>query len=153
MSDETTATEHHVELDPHHDDPVVRASNRIIRYGVRVMSVIMVLVVLAAIVDAGYSLAAKFFGPPYGLLNVSDLLSIFAAALVVLIAIEIFSNITLYLTTDVFHVKMVVSTALMAVARKIITLDDKSLDWPYFLAYAGLVLALGITYWLVARHE
>ena len=81
------------------------------------------------------------------------LLKVFSAALVVLIAIEIYSNVTLYLTANVIHVKLVVATALMAVARKVITLDDKSLDATYFLGYAGLGLAFGITYWLLSKGK
>ena len=49
--------------------------------------------------------------------------------------------------------KLVVATALMAVARKVITLDDKSLDATYFLGYAGLGLAFGITYWLLSKGK
>ena len=71
----------------------------------------------------------------------------------VLIAIEIYSNVTLYLTANVIHVKLVVATALMAVARKVITLDDKNLEASYFLGYAALGLAFGVTYWLISRKK
>ncbi len=37
--------------------------------------------------------------------------------------IEIFINITVYLREDVIHVRLVVATALMAVARKVIVFD------------------------------
>ncbi len=143
----------HVELDPGHRDPVVRWCNRIIRYGVRLMSTLMVVVIGFAIIDTGYTFLQKLFAPPVMILDISDLLSVFSAALVVLIAIEIYSNVTLYLTSDVIHVELVVATALMAVARKVITLDDKNLDWTYFAGYAALGLAFGVTYWLVSRTE
>ncbi|MGL1835036.1 phosphate-starvation-inducible PsiE family protein [Rhodocyclaceae bacterium SMB388] len=51
----------------------------------------------------------------------------FAAFLAVLIAIEIFANITLYLRDEVIHVKLVIATALMAIARKVIVLDFSEL--------------------------
>ena len=141
----------HVELDPNHEDRIVRFCNRLIRQGVRVMSVLMVAIIVFAIMDAAYTIYQKLISPPVYILEVSDLLAVFSAVLVVLIAIEIYSNITLYLTADVIHVKLVVATALMAVARKIITLDDKSLEPQYFLGYAALTLALGLTYWLLSR--
>ena len=141
----------HLELDPKHEDVTVRLCNRIIRQGVRVMSVLMVMIILFAIIDAAYTTYQKLISPPVFILEVSDLLAVFSAVLVVLIAIEIYSNITLYLTADVIHVKLVVATALMAVARKVITLDDKVLDAQYFYGYAALGLALGLTYWLLAR--
>ena len=124
-----------------------------IRHGVRVMSVLMLVIIALAIIDAGYTTFQKLLEAPVYILVVSDLLAVFSAVLVVLIAIEIYTNITLYLTADVIHIKLVVATALMAVARKIITLDDKSLEPQYFLGYAALALSLGVTYWLIARNH
>ena len=143
----------HVELDPHHEDPIVRGCNRVIRYAVRVMSIFMVLVIGFAMIDAAYALYTKILTPPLFILDVSDLLDVFAATLVVLIAIEIYTNVTLYLTANVIHVKLVVATALMAVARKVITLDTTELDPLYFLGYSGLGLAFGATYWLLWRGK
>ncbi len=71
----------------------------------------------------------------------------------VLIAIEIFLNITLYIRSDVIPVKLVVATALMAISRKIIVLDYKDVDAQYVTASALVVVALGITYWLVQKHD
>ncbi|MHB8764661.1 MAG: phosphate-starvation-inducible PsiE family protein [Deferrisomatales bacterium] len=84
------------------------------------------------------------------LLNIGDILAIFGAFMAVLIAIEIFINITLYLREDVIHVKLVVATALMAIARKVIVFDYKSVEAEYVWATAAVVLTLGVTYWLVA---
>lgn len=141
----------HVELDPDHEDAIVRWCNRMIRHGVRALSVLMLGIILLAIIDAGFTTYQKLLDPPVYILEVSDLLAVFSAVLVVLIAIEIYTNITLYLTEDVIHIKLVVATALMAVARKVITLDDKTLEPQYFLGYAALGLSLGVTYWLIAR--
>ena len=149
--DPDNSSSEHVELDPNHEDAIVRWCNRMIRHGVRALSVLMLLIIFLAILDAGFSVYQKLLEPPLFILEVSDLLAVFSAVLVVLIAIEIYTNITLYLTADVIHIKLVVATALMAVARKIITLDDKGLDPQYFLGYAAIALSLGVTYWLIAR--
>ena len=71
----------------------------------------------------------------------------------VLIAIEIFLNITLYLRKDVIHVKLVVATALMAIARKVIVFDFKELGYEHVLATGAVVPSLGITYWLISRRD
>jgi len=71
----------------------------------------------------------------------------------VLIAIEIFINITLYIRNDVLPVNLVVATALMAISRKVIIFDFKELTPMYILATAAVVLALGITYWLISKQE
>jgi uncharacterized membrane protein (DUF373 family) len=85
--------------------------------------------------------------------RISDILSIFGAFLAVLIAIEIFLNITLYLRDDIIHVKLVVATALMAIARKVIVFDFKEISYQHVLATSAVVLALGITYWLISKRE
>jgi len=69
----------------------------------------------------------------------------------VLIAIEIFLNITLYLRDDVVHVKLVVATALMAIARKVIVFDFAKIDGMEILGTGAVVLGLGIVYWLMDR--
>ncbi len=91
--------------------------------------------------------------PPSYLLSISDILATFGAFLAVLIAIEIFTNITLYIRNDVLPVELVVATALMAICRKVIIFDFKELTPMYILATAAVVLALGITYWLISREQ
>ena len=94
----------------------------------------------------------KLSDPPFLLLDLKDIFVVFAAFLAVLIAIEIFVNITLYLRDDVIHVKLVIATALMAIARKVIVLDLSTLEPMYLFAIGVIVLALGVTYWLVSAR-
>jgi uncharacterized membrane protein (DUF373 family) len=86
------------------------------------------------------------------LLQISDILSTFGAFLAVLIAIEIFINISMYLSTDVIPIRLVVATALMAIARKVIIFDFERIEPPYIYGSAAVVLALGITYWLLTKR-
>lgn len=51
------------------------------------------------------------------------------------------------------HVKLVIATALMAIARKVIIFDFEKIAPLYVLATAAVVLALGIVYWLMDRKE
>jgi uncharacterized membrane protein (DUF373 family) len=89
--------------------------------------------------------------PPFGLLSVNDILATFGAFMVVLIAAEIFVNIVLYLREEVLQVKLVLATALMAIARKVIVLDYKTLEPQYVWATAAVIFALSIGYWLVSK--
>ena len=82
------------------------------------------------------------------LLNISDIFATFGAFMAVLIAIEIFINIASYLRENVIHIKLVLATAFMAVARKVIVLDYKEVSADYVFATAELVLALAVAYWL-----
>lgn len=136
-----------------HIDPLINFLHKIIRHAVRALAVLMVLVIIWGIWDVVYVLYRQLLEPPFLLLNISDILATFGAFMAVLIAIEIFLNISLYLRQDVIHVKLVVATALMAIARKVIIFDFKTLESEYVWATGGVVLALGITYFLISREN
>lgn len=120
-----------------------------IHYAVRVLAIMMTLVILWGVIDVGLILYKEITTEPYGLLSINDILAIFGAFLAVLIAIEIFQNITIYLKEEVIHVQIVVATALMAISRKIIILDFEKVSAEYVFASAAAILALGVTYWLI----
>ena len=120
-----------------------------IRWAVRALAFLMMLVIWWGVADVIYVLAERMLAHPYMLLNISDILATFGAFMAVLIAIEIFVNIVSYLQDDVIHIRIVLATAFMAVARKVIVLDYKQTSADYVYATAALVLALSIAYWLV----
>ncbi|MFT4551574.1 MAG: uncharacterized membrane protein (DUF373 family) [Chlamydiales bacterium] len=60
--------------------------------------------------------------------------------------------ITLYLRNDVIDVNLVVATALMAVARKVIIFDYNAISPAYIYATALTIISLGLTYWLLTRE-
>jgi uncharacterized membrane protein (DUF373 family) len=142
--------EHEDHLSVHHSERLVTVLNGLIRHSIRVLAVLMTLVVFWCVADVVMVLYQRLSAPPFLLLDLDDIFVVFAAFLAVLIAIEIFANITLYLRDDVIHVRLVIATALMAIARKVIVLDIKTLEPAYLFAIGLIVLALGITYWLVS---
>ena len=143
----------HTEHGSKHEDRLIRALHYVIRQAVRILAILMVLVIFWGIGDVAWVLYKRLLEPPVFLLNISDIFATFSAFLAVLIAIEIFENITLYLRDDIIHVNLVIATALMAIARKVIVFDYKELQPEYIWATAAVVLALGITYYLVARRS
>ena len=148
-----TENKFYEELPSVHEDPLIEFLHRTIRIAVKVLAVLMVLVIIWGIGDVVYVLYKRLMLPPVFLLSISDILATFGAFLAVLIAIEIFINITLYLRKDVIPVKLVIATALMAISRKVIIFDFKELTPMYILATAAVVMALGITYWLISLKK
>jgi len=134
-------------------DTLICNLHSVIRFVTKFLAVLMVLVIFWGIGDVLYVLYQKLMEPPMFLLKIGDILATFGAFLAVLIAIEIFHNITLFLRDDVIHVNVVVATALMAIARKVIIFDFKVLEPEYIWATGGVILALGITYWLVVGKD
>lgn len=144
--------EPHHELPTEHEDALIRLLHRTIRVVVKVLAVLMVFVIVWGIGDVIFVLYQRLVEPPFMLLRINDILATFGAFLAVLIAIEIFINITLYLKTDVIPVKLVVATALMAISRKVIIFDFERVTPPYIYATGVVVFSLGITYWLITRR-
>jgi uncharacterized membrane protein (DUF373 family) len=131
------------------NDPLIQRLRTVIRFAVRVLAVIMTAVIIWGVVDVGWVLYRKLLTPPLFMLTISDILATFGAFMAVLIAIEIFVNICIYLREDVIHVQIVMATALMAIARKIIILDFTRTSSDYVWAMAGVVFAMSIGYFLV----
>lgn len=143
----------HEELPAEHEDPLIRFLHRVIRAAVRLVAVLMVLVILWGAGDVVYVFYLKLSEPPALLMDTGDIFDIFGAFMVVLIAIEIFVNIRLYLGTSVIPIQLVVATALMAIARKVIVLDLADTEAIYVFGIAAVVIALGITYWMVTQSQ
>ncbi len=133
------------------DEALIRHLQFVIRSCVRALAILMVFVIVMGVVDVGWTIWQMLISPPRFIMTISDILLTFGAFMVVLIAIEIFVNVRIYLRDDIFHVKIVIDTALMAVARKVIVLDMEKTEPLAVLALAGLVVASGVCYWLVHR--
>ncbi|MFT6030288.1 MAG: uncharacterized membrane protein (DUF373 family) [Oleiphilaceae bacterium] len=141
----------HDELPEEHPDPFIRALNQSIRIAVKVLAILMVLVIFWSVIDVIYVIYEKLSVPPFLLLTIEDILVVFGAILAVLIGVEIFINIRLYLGSHIIPVQLVLGTALMAIARKIIVLDLGQVSAEQILGIGFVTLALGVSYWLVAK--
>ena len=134
-------------------EPLLKHLNTLIKFGVRILAILMVFIILWGIGDVIWVVIQRLKTPPVMILKISDILYIFGAFLAVLIAIEIYENIVMYLRQDLIHVQLVVATALMAIARKVIVFDFKELKPEFIFGTATVILALGITYWLISKKN
>ena len=140
----------HQELSSDFHDPLIRVLHRAIRICIKMLAVLMVLVIFLGVLDVVYHLYDALKEPPILHLTVSEIFEIFGAFMVVLIAVEIFINIRLYLGSNTLPIQLVIATALMAIARKVIVLDLTETPAEYVFAIGVVTLALGVTYWLVS---
>ncbi len=141
----------HEEFPTREADPVLRLLHRVLRLATYLLAIAMVVVVLEGVVSVLNDLYTHISAPPYFLMP--DIVRTFGSFLAVLIAYEIFANITLYLRSDVFPVKLVVATAVMAIARKIIILDMEEYTALDLMGIGVVVLALGVAYWLISQAD
>ena len=135
-----------------HDEKLLKAPGCLIKWSVRLLAVLMVFVIMMGVVDVGWTLYEKLMTPPHYILTISDMLATFVVFMAVLIAIEIFINITIYLRDNVIHVKIVIATALMAISRKVIILDLDKTPAEYLWGIALIVVAMSIAYFIVQRY-
>jgi uncharacterized membrane protein (DUF373 family) len=141
----------HQELPTQASDPVLRVLHRIMHLATYVLAIAMVVVILEGVVSVIYTIYLSMTTSPFFM--VPDIVKTFGAFLAVLIAYEIFANITLYIRSDVFPVKLVVATAVMAVARKIIVLDMDEYTALDLMGIGAVVLGLGVSYWLISQAD
>ena len=113
----------------------------------------MVFIIIFSIADVVYVFYQRLAAPPHFLLEVNDIFQIFGTVMVVLIAVEIFINVRLYLGTDVLPLRLVIATALMAISRKVIILDLDTLtaDCMIGIAAVSVSISVGICYWLISK--
>ena len=122
------------------------------RFLVIIITFMMGVVLLLATIDLGYTLYVDIVDePPYFLLKISEMLEIFGIFLLVLIGIELFETMEIYIKENVVHIEVVLTVALIALARKVIILDVKKIDSTTLLAIAALILALSIGYYLIRK--
>ena len=85
QDDKQLASEHEPGHDLHleYEDRTIRYLHRIIRFAVRVLAILMVMVIVWGIGDVLYVLYQRLTAPPFLLLQIDDLLATFGAFLAV----------------------------------------------------------------------
>jgi uncharacterized membrane protein (DUF373 family) len=150
---ERSKKQEHEELSLDEADSLLIILHHIIRSAVKFLSILMVIIILLGIADVIYMIYSKLILPAATTVTINHIIPVFGAFLAVLIAIEIFINITLYIRKDVIHIKLVIATALMAISRKVIIFDFKQITPMYIFGTASVIFALGTTYWLIERNS
>lgn len=131
-------------------DPLLNFLHRIILYTIKTLAILMVVVILASLVDVVYMMYTELFETaPFGGLHVENILKVLGAFIAVLITIEIYNMITIYIKEDTIQAKIVFSTALIAIGRKVIIFDYKSTPAEYIYATAAMIVAVAFAFWVV----
>ncbi len=114
---------------------------------------LLALVIAASVLDLAYIVIFSIFDSPFPLLENKEILSIFGLFLLVLIGIEFFETILAYLHENTIHVEVIITVAVIAVARKIIILDTGEITDLHLIGLSLLMICLGGAYFLVRRSN
>ena len=119
---------------------------------IQALMIMMAIVLGLATLDLGWLIYQDVSNPPYAILSVAELLDIFGLFMLVLIGIELLETIMkTYITQDQPHYEVVLSVAIIAIARKVIILDVKEVDSLSLMGIAFIIFALTVGYFLMKK--
>ncbi|KQC14629.1 MAG: phosphate-starvation-inducible E-like protein [Methanosaeta sp. SDB] len=118
-----------------------------------VLTWMMALVVLLATAELFYIIVADIVTPPLILPDIDHLLEIFGYFLLVLIGIELLETFKIYLEENVINVQVVLLVAIIAIARKVIILDVKTLPSITLIGIGVIIVSLSAGYYLVKKSQ
>ena len=131
--------------------PVIKKFQKII---ILVLVVLMAVVLLLSTIELAWVIIKDIITPPIILLEIDELLEIFGLFMLVLIGIELLDTIAkTYMNESADHAQIVMSVAIIAIARKVIILDVKDLSGFALVGIAAIILALSIGYYLIKKKD
>jgi len=125
--------------------------NMIERVIVLTLLSLMMLVVVASVAELAIVIINQLIAPPFLLLNITEILKVFGFFLMVLIGLELLETLKAYLSEDRVHAEVVLLVAMVAIARKVIILDFNEYTPTMLMGMSSIIVALGISYFLVRR--
>ncbi len=124
------------------------------KFMVSALMIMMAVVLGLATLDLGWLIVKDVITAPYLLLDINELLDIFGLFMLVLIGIELLETIMkTYLMDGTPHFEVVLSVAIIAIARKVIILDVKEVESLSLFGIAAIVIALTAGYYLMKRGQ
>ncbi len=126
------------------------------RFVIIVLVVLMGLVVLFSTFELFMHILRELYAAiktPTLLLEKYELMKIFGLFFNVLIGLELFETVHLYLKDDVIHAEYVLLVGITAIARKIIIIDYTEYTAEYILMLALLIAALSLGFYLIRKTQ
>ena len=119
------------------------------------LCMLMIVVIYATVgflVVIGYTMIERVQSPEMHL-TMPILHEVFAGFLMILIGLELMKTIVMYLDKHIVHVEVVLSVALIAIARHVIDMDLKSSPPLNLIGTGVIIFALAIGYFYFKRSS
>ncbi|BAW95338.1 hypothetical protein NIES970_02410 [[Synechococcus] sp. NIES-970] len=124
------------------------------RLMIQVLLTMMAIAIGLATLDFGWVLFQSILAPPRLLIEGEQLLEIFSLFMLIIIGIELLESIiNTYLTKGRPHFEVVLSVAIIAIARKVIILDIKTTDSLSLFGIAAIILSLTVGYYFMKQSH
>lgn len=133
--------------------------NRIIKYFENAIVIVLMLILAIILVITTYELVVSIIlqiSDDQGeesliFLNLDELFSVFSFILFIVIGLELFETLKVYLKKHEVPAEIILLVALTAIARKIILLDYDKYEGIVYLGIAAIVVALAFGYYLLKK--
>jgi len=127
--------------------------------GLETTIVVVLLLLLAVVLTAGtiqlvitvFTDTADHWRSVHTIDELAELRPVFSGFLLILIGLELMKTIAMYLSQHSVHVEIVLTVAMIAVARHAIDIDFGAASAGQLLGTAGLLVSLGIAHYLYRR--
>ena len=121
---------------------------------IQALMIMMAIVMGLATIDLGWLVIKDIIESPVLLLSVEQLLDVFGLFMLVVIGIELLETIMkTYKTQGKAHYEVVLSVAIIAIARKVIILDLKKVDSLSLIGIAAIIVALTLGYFFMKKSQ
>ena len=114
------------------------------------LTIMMALVIVVSTIELGWIIFKDIFLPPILLID-AEFYEIFGFFLMILIAIELLETIRAYVRDRIVHIEVVLTVALIAIARKVIILDFDKLTGLTLIGIGVIILSTAGAYYLLRR--
>ena len=121
------------------------------RIVIATLMLMLALVILLSVIELGWVLITDIITPPVFILEIRQLLELFGLFLLVLIGIELLETMKKYYTEGKVDLDVIISVSLIAIGRKIITMDPKAYEALTLVGMAAIILALFAGYWVIKK--
>ena len=118
-----------------------------------ILAALLILIVALSTAHLAVLVAQEIWKPPRFLIAVPSLLDLFAYFLLVLIGVELLETLKVYVKTEAIRVRLVLEVALIAMARKVITLEPEHVSGLTLLGIAAVILALSMAFYFERQAQ
>lgn len=119
------------------------------------LTFVISVVIVLALLDLAREVARLVFGNPLHPLTHATFQRLFGQIMTLLIALEFKHSILKVVARQesIIQVKTILLIAILALARKFIILNTSEMAAETILALAAVILALGVSYWLLRERD
>ena len=121
------------------------------RWLMLVLIAMLAVVVLLATLELGVTLARDIAAPPVLFPGIDKIIDVFGRFLLVLIGVELIETMRAFVHGGTVRAEVVVTVAMIAVARKVILIELGHVTSPEMFGIAALTAALSLAYHVCVR--